>query len=168
MAVAALARDVSVSSGNNLLFSQLRSDVSESARISFKKVCEFDFTRERLMLINRLGYNPEVAAAMEQEFKKYLFLRIIHPVQRLPMSKDVDDFWHMAVMNTRNYHRFCAEVAGGYFIHHGPTISEEENMALMPDYLNGTIVRYAQYFGPPDSRFWKTTEHDQCCCACAD
>lgn len=168
MTVATLVEESSVSSGNKSLFSELRFNVSESARVLFKKICEFDFTRERLMLINRLGYNSEVAVAMEQEYRKYLFLRIMHPDQRLPMSKDVDDFWHMAVMNTRNYHRFCAEVAAGHFIHHGPTISEEENMALMPDYLNGTIVRYTQYFGQPDSLFWKTTEHNHSCCSCID
>ena len=168
MTVAALVRELPVDSRSNSLFSKLRPGAPEAARILFKRVCEFDFSRERLLVINRLGYEPDVAVAMDQEFKKYLFLRIMHPDQCLPMSKDVDDFWHMAVLNTRNYHKFCSEVASGQFIHHGPTVSEEENIALMPDYLSGTIARYTQYFGPPDSLFWKTTTNNQSCCYCAD
>lgn len=165
MAVATV-RGEPLAHSENSLFSELKPDVPEAARALFRRVCEFDFTREKLLAINRLGYDPETAAAMESEFRKYLFLRIMHPDQRLPMSKDVDDFWHMAVLNTRNYHRFCAEVAGGHFIHHGPTISEEENMALMPAYLTGTIARYTQYFGQPDSRFWPISRPDQSCCGC--
>lgn len=151
------------------LYQQLNPETPAIAQRVFREICDFNFDREREILMSPIRgfeYNGSHVDEMECEYKKYLLLRLMHPNQRLPMSKDVDDFWHVHVLNTRSYQRFINEVGGGLFIHHAPTISENENMDLMPAYLNGTLVRYAQYFGEPNPKFWKRQSPHGACCGC--
>lgn len=153
-------------SGASLL-SQLKSDgLSDSVVEKWKKVCAFDLTRERALLTSPdrdFRYDEDYAAEMEDEYRKFIFIRAVHPDEKLPMSKDVDDFWHAHVMSTRNYQRFIDECADGVFIHHRPTISDHENMKLMFAYLNGTMARYRHYFGEPPKKFWKEDSTTACC-----
>ena len=153
----------------DLLYEKLDPKVSAAARQIFRRICDFDFSRERKILtsdIRGFGYTDCDVEEMENEYKKYLLLRLMHPRQRLPMSKDIDDFWHVHVLNTRSYARFTEEVGNGNFVHHAPTVDEDENMALMPAYLNGTLVRYTEYFGEPNEKFWKRQSPYGACCGC--
>lgn len=153
------------------LYSQLNQEASFIAKETFRKICEFDLSREKAILtspIRGYGFTQDQVDEMESEYKKYLFIRVMHPQKLLPMSKEVDDFWHAHVLNTRNYLRFMQEVAGGSFIHHGPTVSEDENIKLMPNYLNGTIALLTRYFGEPNERYWKKRYSNTAfaCCSC--
>lgn len=141
-------------------------NMSGAQFLLWEKILAWDLSRVKLFLINRESFDPELVEEMETEYKKFLFLRIVHPDERLPMSKDVDEMWHIHVLHTRNYAAFCEEIGEGRFIHHGPTISEDENWSLMPDYLNGTLVRYTEYFGHPSEKFWKTISEHGACCYC--
>jgi hypothetical protein len=105
----------------------LQNDVKEK----WVKICLFDFSREKLLLTSKdrsFGYEDQYVYEMEQEYRKFLFIRSIHPNEKLPMSKEVDDFWHAHVLNTHSYQKFIDECADGKFIHHRPTVSDEENM----------------------------------------
>lgn len=130
---------------------------------TWKDICLFNLECEKAYLIRSFHYKEEHATEMEVEYRKFMFLRIQHVDEVLPMSKDVDDFWHVHVMNTRNYHFFIETCANGIFIHHRPTISDEENKALMSAYLNGTLMRYREYFGEPPNKFWKKDPTTACC-----
>ena len=149
------------------LFAQLRADgLDPEAVATWRRVCDYDLSRERALLTSpdrMFRYSEEHAAKMEDEYRKFLFLRIMHPDQPLPMSQEVDDYWHAHVMSTRNYQRFIDECANGQFIHHRPTVSDEENMALMFAYINGTIERYRQHFGEPPAEFWRQDPTTACC-----
>ncbi len=172
---AVLLEERPVSLGNEFpskaddLYDQLRSDVPLAAQEIFRKICDFNLDRERQILQSAMrgfDYSASHVEEMEDEYKKYLLLRLMYPKLRLPMSKDVDDFWHVHVLNTRSYQCFTEEVGKGIFLHHGPTIDEEENMSLMPAYLSGTLVKYEQYFGEPNPKFWKRECIKGACCGC--
>lgn len=146
------------------LLGQLKSTgLPESVVLKWAKVCAFDLSRERAYVIRAFKHDAEHAAKMEDEYRKFIFMHAVHPDQNLPMSKEVDDFWHAHVMSTRNYQRFIDECADGIFIHHRPTISDAENMCLMPAYLFGTMARYRQYFGEPSATFWREDPNSACC-----
>ncbi|MFA7285789.1 MAG: hypothetical protein WC011_03000 [Candidatus Paceibacterota bacterium] len=132
----------------------------------YKKILDWDLSRQNTWLIERAGYSKEIADKMEEEYRKFLFLKIKYPSLRCPMSKKVDDMWHAHVLSTRNYHDFCNKVAGGVFLHHVPTISEDENYALMPDYLDNTILLHAKHFGNPSLDFWPIDAKNGACCGC--
>lgn len=128
-------------------------------------ILRYDFSREKKYLINRWGKESGLVEKMEIEFKRFMFLKIAYRKEKLPISFGVDDFWHAAVLNTRNYKKFCFEFAGE-FIHHGPTIDDAENWKLMPDYLCYTIPLYKKHFGHPDPKFWATDFTKGACCIC--
>ncbi len=146
----------------------LAEEVDSNVRQLWNKIKSFDLSRERAYLSIAYGHSGEYAVAMELEYRKFLFLRAMHPEMNLPMSVEVDDFWHVHVLNTRNYQRFVDECAGGNFVHHRPNISNAENRALVPAYINGTITMYRKYFGEPPQVFWETDPKSDCCiCICA-
>ncbi len=139
--------------------------LSSAQQVLLSRVMEFDFSREKQYLVNRWKKNKETIERMETEFKRYMFLRALYPELRLPISKGVDDFWHAAVLSTRNYENFCLGTLGA-FMHHNPTVNEEENWMLMPEYLNNTIRLYRDYFGDPSKDFWSCDYTEGACCIC--
>ena len=99
------------------------------------------------------GLPLEVAKEHEVEMKKYLALCAIHRGGGLGMSRVIDELWHTFIWFTRDYHRFCDEVAGRY-LHHGP--ATEENLASgknVEDYLI-TLSLYREHFGEPPVHLW--------------
>lgn len=129
------------------------------------KVMAFDFSREKQYLVNRWKKDQTLVDPMEVEFKRYMFLRAMYPELKLPISKGVDDFWHAAVLSSRNYYDFCMGVLGR-FVHHRPTVDESENWLLMPDYLANTLNLYARHFSAPPVKFWAYDYTEGACCIC--
>ncbi len=149
---------------SSLLDARLHSGEKEDF-IVWGKIIVADFEREKSYLSMTKSYSQDKVAEMELEFKKYMFLSSKYKDLKLPMSRGVDDFWHTAILNTRNYQTFCEEVLGR-FIHHMPTISDEENWSLMPEYLKNTIPLYSKHFGACPDQYWKTGSHKESCCIC--
>jgi hypothetical protein len=151
------------------LHDKLRPETPAHLRRLWIAIQNFDLSREIALMTARPSvYNPDGldVEQMEREYRKYLFLRLAIRDRRLPMSKRVDPIWHVHVLNLPNYLRFTREVADGYFIVHVPSLDEEENWELMPDYLNHTLAYYEQYFGPPDPFFWPRSYQQGACCTC--
>lgn len=95
----------------------------------------------------------DVAKEHEVELKKYLALCTLHPDGGLGMSRVIDELWHTFIWFTRDYHRFCNQVAGRY-LHHGP--ATEEALAggkNIEEYLR-TLSEYKTYFGEPPVHLW--------------
>ena len=66
----------------------------------------------------------ETAKEHEREIKRYLALCAINPKVSYGMKGQIDELWHTFIMFTREYQKFCKEVAGG-FIHHVPNVPDE-------------------------------------------
>ncbi len=62
-----------------------------------------------------------------QELMRYLVMCALLPKESIEMmSKDIDNLWHTFILFTKNYARFCTQVAG-HFLHHAPNVSEQKN-----------------------------------------
>jgi hypothetical protein len=139
-------------------------DVTAEEDEMWRKIAAWDLSRERLYLKNRLGYESRgFLSAMETEYKRFMFLIAVYRDLEIPMAERLDDMWHVAVLHTRNYTAFCQEVFGGY-IHHNPTVSDEENTALWPAYLANTLALYEKHFGAPAEEFWDRKDPKTPCC----
>ena len=63
--------------------------------------------------------SEEGAAVLFEDVKK--FIALCAPTSSpLGLSKRIDQAWHMFILITRDYARFCAEYCGRY-IHHEPS-----------------------------------------------
>lgn len=99
------------------------------------------------------GLPLEVAKEHEVELKKYLVLCTLNPDGGLGMSRVIDELWHTFIFFTRDYHRFCEQVAGRY-LHHGPAAEEDlRDGKNIEDYLR-TLSEYQLYFGDPPIHLW--------------
>jgi hypothetical protein len=94
----------------------------------------------------------EVAREHERELKRYLALCALDADGAYGMNGPVDELWHTFITFTRDYARFCDEVAG-CFIHHIPTPPDAGYDADGAASYQHTLDAYAATFGeeaPPE------------------
>jgi hypothetical protein len=94
----------------------------------------------------------EVAREHERELKRYLVLCALDADGAYGMNGPVDELWHTFITFTREYARFCDEVAGR-FIHHVPTRPEANGDPEGGASYQRTLDAYAETFGqeaPPE------------------
>jgi uncharacterized protein involved in tolerance to divalent cations len=102
---------------------------------------------------------PEIVAREhETELKKYLALCAAHPGKHYGMTPVIDDLWHTFLVFTREYARFCKQVAGR-FLHHAPTKDEEKrDGSAVQNYLM-LLEDYTEVFGDPPAHIWPRPNH---------
>jgi len=64
------------------------------------------------------------AAARIEELLKFLNMAT-HSHGGIPFSDEIDDVWHLWVLQTREYMKLCQKLQGGKFIHHSSNDYEE-------------------------------------------
>ncbi len=71
------------------------------------------------------GWTREYADTIEAAYKNYLAMLVKYPdnAEDILLSKDVDEFWHTHILQTRKYKQDCEAVFGNY-LHHEPHVGE--------------------------------------------
>jgi len=94
----------------------------------------------------------DVAARIEELLK---FLNLTHHSHGpIPVSEEIDDVWHLWVMQTREYVQLCRALQGGKFIHHSSNEYEEyadPEVKVRPMDLQRTVTMLRAYvvnYGP--------------------
>ena len=102
---------------------------------AYKAISELDLTAITSKLMHPKageGWSQDKANAIEQEYRRFLYLMKAYPdVQTAPME-NVDTFWHYHILDTMKYAADC-EHAFGYFVHHFPYLGlrgEDDEVAL--------------------------------------
>jgi hypothetical protein len=52
-----------------------------------------------------------------EELLKYLNMAV-HCNGDIPVSKEIDEVWHLWILQTQQYEELCAKLSGGVFLHH--------------------------------------------------
>jgi hypothetical protein len=65
------------------------------------------------------GWDLETALSVADLYRAFLFLCKSYPDQIIVPTREVDDFWHLHILDTRNYISDCDNVFGHY-LHHFP------------------------------------------------
>jgi hypothetical protein len=52
-----------------------------------------------------------------EELLKYLNMAV-HCNGDIPVSKEIDEVWHLWILQTQEYDELCAKLSGGLFLHH--------------------------------------------------
>ncbi|HXQ73663.1 MAG TPA: hypothetical protein VN844_24390 [Pyrinomonadaceae bacterium] len=79
------------------------------------------------------GWDEAKLARTEQEYLKFLALNYAYPGLTIVPDKDVDEFWHQHILDTRAYANDTMSIFG-YFLHHFPYLgtrgpADEERLA---------------------------------------
>jgi hypothetical protein len=78
-------------------------------------------TKHVLDKFTRSGIASHEVDACYLELLKFLFLVSKYPELRgsfIPVTKEIDEFWHEAILQTRYYQELCRTLPSGEFIHH--------------------------------------------------
>lgn len=99
--------------------------------------------------------NRPYSKQLEIEFKRYMALNVIKKHNVSP-SVPVDMYWHLLILDTENYKKFCT-IVFGRFINHTPSskrkLRKAEIQKLYKMYCD-TVQLYSDVFGKTDPRFW--------------
>ena len=77
------------------------------------------------------GWTREYADSIELAYKNYLTMLVKYQddAEDILLSKDVDEFWHTHILQTRKYAEDCEKVFGN-FLHHEPHVGERTPAVL--------------------------------------
>jgi hypothetical protein len=108
----------------------------------------------------------EVGVRVEETLK---FLNIAAYCRgNIPVSQEIDDIWHLWILETREYQKLCASLQGGGFIHHSsnvyadcegtggglPANELDQDVAVLGNY----VLNYGQ-FEADRVRYWLLAHH---------
>lgn len=92
---------------------------------------------------------------MEQEYRRFLALQMLHPDDDIVPCKIVDEMWHRHILDTAAYRDDCQAIFGR-FLDHFPYFGmrgPEDAQALNDAYAD-TLRRYREAFGEPPEGTW--------------
>ena len=130
------------------------SNESKTVSTAHKITQQWDFSEVRSYLAFEEKISPHEAERMETEYKRFMSVLVGEGLHnQMPISAEVDRFWHAHIMFTRDYTAFSHALAGEY-IHHYPTSSKEERNELCGAYQNVTLPTLTRHFGTLDDSLW--------------
>lgn len=81
---------------------------------------QLDFTDQNATLISYHGWDKEKVLATEAIYKEWLVLHKIYNQEIvIAPNKQLDEYWHFHILDTRKYMKDCDHVFGSY-LHHYP------------------------------------------------
>lgn len=124
-------------------------DMREDDMHFFDKMALIDFEPllARVIQSNETWTRQRATLALRW-YKRFLFLAYKYPNKRLAVLKDVDELWHLHILNTKQYFCDCEGLFGEY-LHHTPLLDTE---GASGDLVEKTNQLYAEHFGErPDA-----------------
>ena len=120
-------------------------------------IAEIDLSMVKMKLRDQdegKGWTIEECETAELEYKRYLTLNFRYEDRAIVPTKQIDDFWHYHILDTRAYHRDCQRVFGEYF-HHFPYFGmrgDEDEENLKNSFFE-TVDLYEREFGESMLRY---------------
>jgi hypothetical protein len=127
----------------------------------------FDLAVEKLTENNSGKWSAERAERAVLNYKRYMALtKALGGLQLVP-NADIDEIWHMHILDTRAYMADCDDLFGSY-LHHYPYFGMlgEENKEQWIQVQNESELLWQQLFG---EKLYKTDNEPQKCpqvCPC--
>jgi hypothetical protein len=96
------------------------------------------------------GYSWELdmALSVADLYRAFLFLCKTYPDEIIVPTKEVDDFWHLHILDTRSYIEDCQHIFGHY-LHHFPFAGLEGTKVSKADdekFIENTIGLMGKHF----------------------
>lgn len=120
-----------------------------STENSIAYIKALDLSQIIYKLSAHMGWSQKHAEQVSGMYRNFLILKLKYPdITILPPSDDIDEFWHMHILDTKNYQIQCYEIFGQY-LNHNPFIdwdgsaTEEE----LEQGFNTFLELYKKEFG---------------------
>lgn len=101
------------------------------------------------------GWTLNHALNIAEEYRKYLTLCLEFPNDAVVPARDIDDFWHLHILDTQKYQEDCQNIFG-YFLHHFPYFGMrgEQDAQNLKTAWEASCQMYQKRFGNIDSTLW--------------
>jgi hypothetical protein len=100
--------------------SVVSSPVDLEAKRHYIDAIDFTLAKDRILTTARgPAWTPARADYVERQYKNWFFLRVKHPGVEMVPSRDIDEYWHVHILDTEAYHRDSMVLFDGY-LHHRP------------------------------------------------
>jgi hypothetical protein len=120
------------------------------ANSEFEAFVELDLApvKIKLMHVSGEGWSPGRTAAVETEYRRFLYMVKAFPQDSHAPTDDVDTFWHYHILDTMKYAADCEKLFG-HFLHHFPYagMRGEADMETLQQVARRTAVQYERAFG---------------------
>lgn len=103
--------------------------------------------KKRIVLKRELPLNALQVDIIEKWYKRFLYLFYRFPDKPLAVSKIIDDYWHLHLLDTWGYQRDC-DVLFGKFLHHNPYVGlngEDDIKTLQETYEYTENLMFAEF-----------------------
>lgn len=114
------------------------------------KVNNIDFTKLKWKLTqsSESSWTESLCDFAEQEYRKFLALKLEFPKVSVVPNKLVDKFWHEHILDTKSYAEDCQKTFG-YFLHHYPYfgIHDEKDQENLQSSFDLTVQLYESRYG---------------------
>lgn len=96
------------------------------------------------------GWSKEDTDRVETQYRKWLYLVLVHPNEEIVPTQEIDEFWHQHILDTRAYFA-DTEAIFGHYLHHFPYfgVRSEEDRAALARAFDRTQSLYLQTFNEP-------------------
>lgn len=114
-----------------------------------ESIYSLDLSNITSKLVKQYNWRHKHAIAVINMYKNFLFLNAKYGKKyNLTPSKEIDEIWHLHILDTKKYRRDCEMIFGKYF-DHGPTSFEGDvkaNLTEMSNSFNKMAELYRQEF----------------------
>jgi len=94
-----------------------------------KSIEKVDFSNIKNKLIHTYGWPKKNADKCIQQYKNFLFLlKKYGNTQQLTPSEDLDEVWHLHILNTKQYRQDCDNIFGK-FLDHDPIYPTQKSLS---------------------------------------
>ena len=98
----------------------------------WSRIADMDLSPVVTQLVTYLGWSAERAAAAEQRYRRFFYLKATLPEGNASPTTEIDEFWHQHILNTRRYASDSQRIYDR-FIHHSrprePSRRRSSNLA---------------------------------------
>jgi hypothetical protein len=126
--------------------------ISDAAADALAVVGQIDFSpiNAKLQYEKPSFWDDETIVEAEANYRRFLALHLLHPLETLVPNKMLDEYWHQHILDTRKYATDC-ETIFGTFLHHDPYfgIEGEEDRQQNLEAFAVTQQLWEEAFGVP-------------------
>jgi hypothetical protein len=116
----------------------------------WREIDALDFERIKAKLLHRHHgkMTAQAVARAEAGYRQFLKVAAKYPEEPVVPSEEVDEFWHMHILDTQRYGADCERIFG-HFMHHDPYIGIDgpEDEARLQEAADRSHALFMREFG---------------------
>ncbi|PPK66036.1 hypothetical protein B0F88_11868 [Methylobacter tundripaludum] len=137
------------------LLDQIKVEVPNEYKEAIQFIDDFDY-EPILKKVSKDLHGPTKKYVFEgiENLKRYYVVALLDAQNPHAVSRPVDPFWHVHVLFSREYFRFCEEVFGAY-VHHIP-LDHDDSKAVshVKKVYEYTLKKHHEIFKQVDEEWW--------------